>query len=143
MKVAIIGSGPMVRYLPGRLRSSGHQVKLLRYPAESYAGGAEGADLVITLLPDSAAARLVYSELARRASPGQVFVDHSDLEPETAAWCALALPAFLEAPIGERGEIEVRGERAHFERALPVLSAYADPVSLRDASDGREAPAPA
>jgi 3-hydroxyisobutyrate dehydrogenase-like beta-hydroxyacid dehydrogenase len=143
VKVAIIGSGPMVRYLPQRLRSSGHQVKVLHYPAESYAGGAEGADLVITLLPDSAAARLVYSELARRASPGQVFVDHSDLDPETAAWCALALPAFLEAPIGERGEIEVRGERAHFERALPVLSAYADPVSLRDASDGRGDPAPA
>lgn len=142
MRVAIIGTGPLVSYLPQRLESRGHAVKVLHHPAEAYAGGAEGADLVITLLPDSTAARLVYSELARSASPGQVFVDHSGLDPETAKWCALALPAFLEAPIGPGGAIEVRGERAHFERALPVLSAYAGPVTLRGASDGHGAPAP-
>ena len=142
MKVAIIGSGPLVRYMPQRMRSQGYQVRVVDYPAGSYAAGAAGADVVVTMLPDSAAARLVYTELARSASPGQVFVDHSDLDRETAAWCALALPAFLEAPIGEHGEVEVRGERAHFERALPVLSTYAEPVLFRGASGGRGAPAP-
>ena len=100
------------------LRAAGHAVEV--DAAEGpVTGAAEGADVVVTILPDDRAARRVYTELARTASPGQVFVDLG-AGAATHEWCALVLPAF----VGVRGAVAT-GEPGHVERARPVLQVLA------------------
>lgn len=110
------------------LAAAGHQVS--RHPGDGPVGpAADGSELVLTWLAGDAAVRRVYAELARTASPGQVFADHSEVAEATARWCALAMPAFLWAPIGPGG-LRARGERAHFDRARAAFEVYAGPASL-------------
>ncbi len=142
----------MGRPMARRLLAAGHQVAVhsrSRGPVDELAGegaipagsageAAQGADLVLTALPTVESVRLVYSELARAASPGQVYADHSTVDLETSRWCALAVPAFLDAPVSggpsgvEAGTLTVMagGEPAHFERALPAFQAYGRTIEL-------------
>lgn len=106
-----------------RLETAGHVV-VLDAATGAVSPTTEGADLVLTRLPDDRAARRVYTELARTASPGQVFADLSNLPSAVEEWCALALPAFL--AVGQDGG--VRGEPAHLERARSVLEMVAGHV---------------
>jgi 3-hydroxyisobutyrate dehydrogenase-like beta-hydroxyacid dehydrogenase len=152
MRVGFIGLGLMGRPMVRRLLGAGHRVAVYNRsrPAvdELAAAGAvatgsaseaaEGAEVVLTALPTIDSVRLVYSELARTASPGQVYADHSTVDLETSRWCALAMPAFLDAPVSggpagvEAGTltIMVGGSEAHYERALPVFGAYGGTVRL-------------
>ena len=124
MRVALLGRFDGAA--AARLRTDGHEVVL--DPAEGpVATAAEGADLVLTRLADDRAGRRVYTELARTASPGQVFADLSPLSAALQEWCALALPAFLAIEPGG----DARGEPDHLERARPVLEALAGPLGGR------------
>lgn len=124
MRVALLGRFDGAA--AARLRAAGHRVVI--DPATGpVSTPAEGADVVVTSLPDEPAVRRVYSELARTAAPGQVFADLSEVSAATRAWCALALPAFV--AVG--GDGDVSAEPAHGERARPVLEALIGPVRLR------------
>lgn len=152
MRVGFIGLGLMGRPMVRRLLASGHQVAVHNrsrgpvdelaaggaLPAASASAAAEGAEVVLTALPTIESVRLVYSELARAATPGQVFADHSTVDLATSRWCALALPAFLDAPVSggpagvEAGTLTVMagGREEHFARARPVFEAYGGTIRL-------------
>jgi len=106
--------------------------------ADSVAGAARGADVVITMLPDSpdvAAVMLGAEGVVRHADPGTLIIDMSTVRPQTARQVAVAAAEAgleaLDAPVsgGEQGAIEavlsimVGGTPAAFERARPVFEA--------------------
>ena len=118
MKVALLGRFDAAA--TPRLTTAGHEV-VEDAASGSVAAAAEGADLVVTWLAEERELRRVYSELARTASPGQVFADLSPVAPALHEWCALVLPAFVGVTAGQ--VLEVRGEPAHVARARTVLEA--------------------
>lgn len=126
MRICCIGSA--LDSAAARLAAAGHAVVTHAGAGYPVFEAAEGADLVLTFLGGDAAVRRIYSELARTASPGQVFADHTAVPEATARWCGLVLPAFLAAPLGPDG-LRVRGARSHFERARPAFEVYAGAVA--------------
>jgi len=112
-------------------------------PASSIAEAVQGADVFITMVPDSPQVKeVVYAEggLLDNASPGLVYIDMSSIRPDVAAEVAASCRERgikpLDAPVsgGEKGAIEatlsimVGGERADFDQALPVLEALGKTV---------------
>ncbi len=152
MRLGFIGLGLMGKPMVRRLLAAGHEVAVhnrsrpavdeLAAAGAAAAGSAteaaEGADVVLTALPTIDSVRLVYSELARVATPGQIFADHSTVDLATTRWCALAMPAFVDAPVSggpagvEGGTLTIMagGEQRHFERLLPALRAYGGTIRL-------------
>jgi 2-hydroxy-3-oxopropionate reductase len=152
MRLGFIGLGLMGKPMVRRLLAAGHQVVVHNrsrpaveelaaagaVPAGSATAAAEGAEVVLTALPTIDSVRLVYAELARTATPGQIFADHSTVDLATTRWCALAMPAFLDAPVSggpagvEAGTLTIMagGEQAHFDRAVGALRAYGGTIRL-------------
>jgi len=152
MKVAVIGTGIMGIGVGLTLLKKGHAVtawnrtkanaeELLRAGAawkESPRAAAEGADFVVNLVWNEEAVRTVVGGpdgLYAAAKPGQIYLDMSTQLPATALAQAREFEkrgaAFLDAPVhGTKGEarsgglwIMVGGDRAVYERALPLLRA--------------------
>jgi 2-hydroxy-3-oxopropionate reductase len=111
--------------------------------ATSVAEAATGADVVITMLPDSpdvAAVVLGPDGVLANASPGLLLIDMSTISPQTARQIAAAAAdrgvAALDAPVsgGEQGAIEgvlsimAGGPVDAFERARPVFEALGTTV---------------
>ena len=111
-------------------------------PADSARQVAERAEIVMTALPTADSVEAVYAELAQSARAGQTFVDHSTVSPGLNQRCAEQLKAsgadFLDAPVsgGPAGAqagtltVMVGGQRAVFDRALPVLQAFGKNIQL-------------
>jgi 4-hydroxybutyrate dehydrogenase/sulfolactaldehyde 3-reductase len=112
-------------------------------PASSVAQLAHEADVVITMLPSEAAVRSVAlgaDGLIRAMRPGGVHVDMSTVEPHTSREIAAALAAsgifMLDAPVSRGHEAAIAGtlsvmaggERAVFDRVLPLLFAMGTDV---------------
>lgn len=109
--------------------------------AESPAEAADGANVIITMLPSDAALREVMSGLLGALGPGQTLIDMGtsrlDTSRELAGLAAARGAHMLDAPVsgGEQGakegglSIMVGGEREAFEAALPVLSAMGRSVT--------------
>ncbi|RIQ20609.1 2-hydroxy-3-oxopropionate reductase [Jiangella rhizosphaerae] len=108
--------------------------------AESAAAAAEGADVVITMLPDSPDVEAVLlgdggDGVLDRLAPGTIVVDMSTIRPDVARSLAEAGASrgvrVLDAPVsgGEQGAVDatlsimVGGEASTFESARPVLDA--------------------
>jgi 2-hydroxy-3-oxopropionate reductase len=106
-------------------------------PAVSVAEATEGADAVITMLPDSPDVTEVVlgpGGVLATAAPGTLLIDMSTIRPQVAREIAAAAAErsveALDAPVsgGEQGAIEgvlsimVGGPAAAFERARPVLT---------------------
>ncbi|WP_232827226.1 2-hydroxy-3-oxopropionate reductase [Jiangella endophytica] len=106
--------------------------------AASAADAAEGADVVVTMLPDSPDVEAVLlgdGGVLDGLAPGTVLVDMSTIRPDVARSLAAAGAArgvgVLDAPVsgGEQGAIDatlsimVGGEASTFEAARPVLDA--------------------
>jgi len=106
--------------------------------AASIAEAAEGADLFITMVPDSPQVKdIVYGAggLLEHAPPGLIYIDMSSIRPDVAAEVASSCRERglrpLDAPVsgGEKGAIEaslsimVGGDQADFDQALPVFQA--------------------
>ena len=106
--------------------------------AKSIAEATRGADVVITMLPDSpdvAEVMLGPYGVVKHADPGTLIIDMSTIRPETARQVAIEATAAglvaLDAPVsgGEQGAIEatlsimVGGPPGGFERAGPVFEA--------------------
>ncbi|SDU87040.1 2-hydroxy-3-oxopropionate reductase [Jiangella alkaliphila] len=106
--------------------------------ASSAAAAAEGADVVVTMLPDSPDVEAVLlgdGGVLERLAPGTIVVDMSTIRPDVARSLAAAGDArgvrVLDAPVsgGEQGAVDatlsimVGGDASTFEAAKPVLDA--------------------
>jgi 2-hydroxy-3-oxopropionate reductase len=149
-EIGFIGLGIMGAPMAANLVKAGHEVtgynrsspKVERLveaggkPAASIEDATSGADVVITMLPDSPEVREVVLEpggVLDSAAAGTLLVDMSTIAPDTAIEVAEAGRAkgvdVLDAPVsgGEQGAVEgvlsimVGGEADAFERARPVL----------------------
>jgi 2-hydroxy-3-oxopropionate reductase len=106
----------------------------------SLAEVAAGADVVITMLPDSPDVGAVVPEVLEHARPGVLLIDMSTISPQVARTLAAAAAGrggrMLDAPVsgGEQGAIEgnlsimVGGAAADVEAAGPVLDAVGTTV---------------
>src|SRR5947208_2898529 len=147
MKVAILGTGKMGAAMARRLHQHGFEVRLwnrTRSKAERLGIGevfdtpgraVAGADLVISMLTDSAAVREAYlgENGAAQATGAPIYVDSSTVDPGTHEQLARALAqhgaSFLEAPVVgsvpavESGKllILVGGDQITLERIHRVL----------------------
>jgi 3-hydroxyisobutyrate dehydrogenase-like beta-hydroxyacid dehydrogenase len=156
MHVGFIGLGKMGRPMTQRLLAASHTAHVHNRsrgavealaekgatPAESATQVAQRSDVVMTALPTPESVRLVYTELAKAARAGQVYIDHSTVSPGLNRWCAEQLAKggadFLDAPVSggpagaEAGTLTVMvgGEQAVFERALPILQAFGKNIQL-------------
>jgi 3-hydroxyisobutyrate dehydrogenase-like beta-hydroxyacid dehydrogenase len=153
MQLGFIGLGKMGQPMTRRLLAAGHAVAvhnrsrgaveaLAREGATACTSPAEvaaQADIVLTCLTNTDAVEAVYlgaNGLIAAARPGQLFIDHSTVGPETSRALARAAgargAAFLDAPVSggpagaEAGTltIMVGGEADAFARAQPVFAAY-------------------
>jgi 3-hydroxyisobutyrate dehydrogenase/2-hydroxy-3-oxopropionate reductase len=140
----------------GRLLAAGHTVHVFNRSrgavdllasqgataADSAAGVAERAEIVLTALPTPQSVEDVFGQLARAARAGQIYADHSTVSPDLNRRCAAMLAErgadFLDAPVsgGPGGAqagtltVMVGGEPAVFERAEPVFRAFGQNIRL-------------
>lgn len=155
--VGIVGLGIMGLPMMRNLLAAGHSVtgydrseasvaKLVEAggtAAHSVAEAVAGADIFITMVPDSPQVQdIVFSEggLLDSAAPGLLYIDMSSIRPdvsvEVAEACRKKGIRALDAPVsgGEKGAVEaslsimVGGDAADFEEALPVLNAMGKTV---------------
>jgi 2-hydroxy-3-oxopropionate reductase len=150
--IGFIGLGVMGQPMAEHLVRAGHEVTVHnRSPGpvralveagakagDSAAGVADGADIVITMVPDSPDVEAVVlgeRGIVETARPGLLLIDMSTIRPDTARRVAEAVQArgvrFLDAPVsgGQAGAVEatlsimVGGSADDFRAALPVLEA--------------------
>lgn len=159
-KVAFIGLGTMGYPMAGHLARAGHDVTVYNRTgakaekwcqehggnsAPTPAEAASGADFVFTCVGNDDDVRQVYSGtdgILSQVKPGTVLVDNTTASPAVAREVAEAAKAagadFLDAPVsgGEAGAVNgcltvmVGGDQAVFDRARPVMDAYAKAVTL-------------
>jgi 2-hydroxy-3-oxopropionate reductase len=156
--VGFIGLGIMGRPMAGNLVKAGYHVRAYSRRPEaaaqlagrgaravpSVAACVSGADVVITMLPDSPDVEAVVlgdDGVLANASPGLLLIDMSTVRPQTerdiATAASLAGARMLDAPVsgGEQGAINgalsimVGGSDADFEEALPVLQALGTTIA--------------
>jgi 2-hydroxy-3-oxopropionate reductase len=150
--IAFIGLGVMGRPMASNLRKAGYRVRAYNrtasradelvalggYRASSVADAVDGADVVITMLPDSPDVRdvlLADGGVLDLVTPGTVVIDMSTIEPgvsrRVAERAAERGCAALDAPVsgGEQGAIEatlsimIGGSEATIGRVMPVFEA--------------------
>jgi 3-hydroxyisobutyrate dehydrogenase-like beta-hydroxyacid dehydrogenase len=153
MRVGFIGAGLMGAPMAERLLAAGHDVTVSsrhpdRLPGEwtvvdTPEAAAEGAEVVCSILPDSAEVRAVVAAVLRTAKPGTVLVEMTTHSPHVARELAKEAEShgvsYVDSPAGG-GVAAVRsgtlafwvgGETGAVERARPVLDAIGDPAKLR------------
>ncbi|MEM1427854.1 MAG: 3-hydroxyisobutyrate dehydrogenase [Pseudomonadota bacterium] len=142
MKVAVIGLGNMGAPMAANLAAAGHAVTGfdLSAPcpesvarAESAAGAAGGAEVVMTMLPDGGILQRVAAEVLPVMAPGTVMLDCSTVDVARARAVAeaatsrqvLALDAPVSGGVGGAAAgtltFMVGGTAAAFERVRPLL----------------------
>lgn len=148
--IGIVGLGIMGTPMMKHLLAAGHSVtgydrneqrvaELVEAggrAATSVAEAAAGADVFITMVPDSPHVQdVVYSEggLLDSGAEGLLYIDMSSIRPDVAVEVSAACKEkgirALDAPVsgGEKGAIDgtlsimVGGEKADFDEALPIL----------------------
>lgn len=151
-KIGFIGLGNMGGPMAANLAKAGHEVRAFDLDATALeraeAAGAvraanatataEGAEVVVSMLPAGAHVRTVYLDdggLVAAAAPGTLLIDSSTIDVETAravhAEAAARGLGMLDAPVSggvggaEAGTLTFMcgGEDAAFERAQPILQA--------------------
>ncbi|MBM3354077.1 MAG: NAD(P)-dependent oxidoreductase [Betaproteobacteria bacterium] len=160
MRIGFVGLGLMGRHMAASLLKAGHvlKVKDLRREAanELIAAGAQwaqdvatDADIVFTSVPGPAEVEAVAKEILACAKPGTAWFDLSTNSPDMVrkihGLCAHKGVQFLDAPVsgGPKGAqsgklaIMVGGDRATYERCLPVIKAIGDqPFHVGEAGAG-------
>lgn len=153
MRIGFIGLGTMGRHMAGHLVRAGHQVRAHdRNPAAltgfdtaaDVADAAEGADLVVLMLPDTPDVKSVIEGpggLLAHPPPGRLVVDMSTISPAATRRMAASLAnagiALLDAPVsgGPQGAeaatltIMCGGTDATFAAAKPVLEAMGSTIT--------------
>lgn len=156
MDIGFVGLGKMGQPMAERLLAAGHTLHVFNRsrgavdalaaraarPADSAAQVAQRAEVVLTALPTPDSVDAVYAEMAQAAHTGQLYADHSTVSPSLNRRCAELLSskgaAYLDAPVsggpgGARAgtlTVMVGGDRATFERALPVFEAFGKNIQL-------------
>ena len=160
VKAAFVGLGVMGYPMAGHLRAAGHDVAVFNRTAakaDTWAaehGGtaqttpreaASGADIVFVCVGNDDDVRSVVlgdDGVLAGMNAGTILVDHTtasaDLARELAETCARAGIGFLDAPVSggqagaENGVLTVMagGEQDIFDRAAPVIDAYAQACTL-------------
>jgi 3-hydroxyisobutyrate dehydrogenase-like beta-hydroxyacid dehydrogenase len=163
-KVAFLGLGVMGFPMAGHLRAKGHDVTVYNRTAakaEAWvakhggraaptpAAAAAGCEIVCACVgddPDLDALTLGTDGAFGAMAPGSVFVDHTTasarIAQRLAGEAARRSFAFVDAPVSggqsgaENGVLTIMcgGDAAAFERAQPVISAYARAVTLMGGS---------
>lgn len=158
--VAFVGLGVMGYPMAGHLAASGHRVAVFNrtaHVAQRWSGehpgrvaatpadAATGAEFVFMCVgADEDVRAVVYGDdgVLGAMSDGAILVDHTtasaDLARELSAACAERAVGFVDAPVsgGEAGAqngvltVMCGGADEHFERARPVMDAYARAVTL-------------
>ncbi len=155
MKVGFVGLGVMGGPMAGHLAAAGHEMLVYnrsRAKADAWAEvhpgravgtaaeAAEGRDFLVLCVGGDDDVRSVVGEALGRLPAGAVIVDHTTTSAkvarEVAAVAAEGGRAFLDAPVsgGEAGarngklSIMVGGETGDYDRAAPVLAAYAKAI---------------
>jgi len=122
--------------------------------AESYAGAADGSDVVITMLSDSPDVREVIlgsNGVLKGCKPGTVIIDMSTISPavakDIAARCVNNGVEFLDAPVtgGETGAVAgtlsilVGGKEAVLEHVRPVFDVMGSRITYMGPSGSGQA----
>ncbi|VEI16514.1 2-hydroxy-3-oxopropionate reductase [Serratia plymuthica] len=157
MKIGFIGLGIMGKPMSKNLLKAGYSLVVLNHhpqttaelvalgatAAETPKAVAEQSDILITMLPNSPQVQEVVlgkDGIIAGARPGSVLVDMSSIAPLASREISAALAekqiAMLDAPVsgGEPKAIDatlsvmVGGDKAIFERCLPVMKAMAGSV---------------
>jgi len=160
VRIGFVGLGLMGRHMAASLLKAGHvlKVKDLRREAanELIAAGAQwaqdvatDADIVFTSVPGPAEVEAVAKEILACAKPGTAWFDLSTNSPDMVrkihGLCAHKGVQFLDAPVsgGPKGAqsgklaIMVGGDRATYERCLPVIKVIGDqPFHVGEAGAG-------
>ena len=156
-KVAFLGLGVMGYPMAGHLVAAGHEVRVWNRTksvsekwGQSYAGQAEdtieaavrGADFVMMCVGRDADVLDVSGKAIPAMGAGAILVDHTTASDGCAksvgVMCEQAGIGFLDAPIsgGEAGAVNGQltvmcgGDQAHFDKAAPIIDAYAKAVKL-------------
>lgn len=162
--VAFIGLGIMGRPMAVNLVKAGFDLRAFTRSEESRTragqsgvpvvsdleGAVTGAEIVITMLPDTPDVIEIATRIAQVASPGTLLIDMSTIEPSGSLAVARILDeagiASIDAPVsgGEAGAIEgslsimVGGAGENVARAMPVLEAVGSTiVHVGDAGSGQ------
>ena len=142
MQIGFIGLGNMGGPMAANLAAAGHSVSSFDVagttangvsPASSVTEAAQGADVVITMLPNGAILRSVAEEVIPAMGAGAVMLDCSTVDVESArdvaALCDAAGVLPLDAPVsggvgGASGgtlTFMVGGNENGFQKALPLF----------------------
>ena len=157
MKLAFVGLGIMGFPMAGHLARAGHEVAAFnRSPAKALAWAeahpgraaatiaeaARGAEVLILCVGKDDDVRQVVGEALEALAPGAVILDHTTTSAvvarEMAERAAAAGRSFIDAPVSggqagaEAGKLTVMcgGEPEAFDRARPVMEAYAQAIRL-------------
>jgi 3-hydroxyisobutyrate dehydrogenase/2-hydroxy-3-oxopropionate reductase len=165
--VAVIGLGAMGGRMARRWLDAGHELYVWNRSSEkadplvddgataadSPAGAAERADVVVTMVADPAALAEVtegHDGVAAGARAGTVVAEMSTVGPPAIERLRVALPAgvdLVDAPVlGSLSEVEagtlrifVGGTTASYERVRPVLEVLGSPLHAGDLGSGAAA----
>ncbi len=142
MKIGFIGLGNMGAPMAANLAKAGHTVTGFDIsgvtvdgviPADSAAGAATGADVVITMLPNGAILRAVADQIIPAMTPGAGFVDCSTVDVDSARIVAeisekaglLPVDAPVSGGVGGAAAgtltFMTGGSEAAFEKAKPLF----------------------
>lgn len=148
-QIGFIGLGKMGRPMASNLCRKGVQVvvydtvrepmtaleSLGAVPASSVSDVASKADIIFTMLPDSAAVDAVVGGpdgVLAHAKPGSVVVDMSTIDPRVTDRLAAAAAAkdigFVDAPVGRLSSHAERGESLFMVGAAPDVFARVKPL---------------
>jgi 3-hydroxyisobutyrate dehydrogenase len=157
MKLAFVGLGIMGFPMAGHLARAGHEVAVFnRSPAKALAWAeahpgraaatiaeaARGAEVLILCVGKDDDVRQVVGEALEALAPGAVILDHTTTSAvvarEMAERAVAAGRSFIDAPVSggqagaEAGKLTVMcgGEPEAFDRARPVMEAYAQAIRL-------------
>ena len=146
MKIAFIGLGAMGRPMAANVQAAGHELRVhdlrrvegFRHWCGSVAEAAEGCDVAFTSLPGPAEVEQVAAALEMTLPSGSAWFDLSTNSPQSIRRLHDRFTkrgvAVLDAPVsgGPKGAksgklaVWVGGERAIYERYLPLLRAIGD-----------------
>jgi len=164
MQIGFIGLGVMGHPMAGHLAKAGHAVQVFNRSADkakawgadhggtvhdSAVQAAEGCETVILCVGNDDDVRGLVADILPVMAKGAIIVDHTTTSAKLAKAMAISSAelgrSFLDAPVsgGQAGAVNgaltimIGGDQAAYERAGPVLSAYAKAMAISAAELGR------
>ena len=155
MQIGFIGLGVMGHPMAGHLAKAGHAVQVFNRSAgkakawsvehvgtahDTAVQAAEGCDIVVLCVGNDDDVRGLVADILPVMANGAIIVDHTTTSAKLAKAMALQAMAlgrsFLDAPVsgGQAGAVNgaltimIGGDQAAYDRAVPVLSAYAKAI---------------